>query len=67
MGVHNGAICCEVDSNETGMSITFSTRSGQLRCLKCAVCALVEIIRLPTCVWQAMEKAALYLQIDSKA
>lgn len=66
-GVHNGAICCEADSNETGMSITFSTHSGQLRGLQCAVCALVQIIRLPTCVWQAMEKAALHLQIDSKA
>lgn len=66
MGVHNGAICCEVDSNETETSITFSTHSGQLRCLKCAVCALVKIIRLPACVWQVMDEVALYLEIDSK-
>lgn len=67
MRVHNGATPCEVDSNETRMSITFGMRSRQLRCLKCAVCALVEIIRLPTCFWQAVAEAALYLQIDSKA
>lgn len=50
MGVHNRAIWCEVDRNENGASITFGTRSGQPHRLKRALCALVEVIRLPPCV-----------------
>lgn len=61
--MRNGAIRCEADSNENGTSIVFGMHFGQLCCLKCAVCALVEIISLPMYVWKAMEKAALYLQI----
>ena len=66
-GMHNGAIQRETVSNETGTPITFGMRSGQFHCWKCAVCAFPEIIRLPACVWHAMEKAALSLQLDSKA
>lgn len=54
--MHNGAIQSAGDSNDPGTAIASSMRSGQLHCLKYAICALVETIRLPACVWQAMGK-----------